>query len=325
MQDRFGRQINYLRISVTDRCNFRCFYCMPPDGIKTLLPSSEILSYEEILEIVKAGIKLGITKFRITGGEPLVRRNIIFLLQEMVNLPGAEKVSLTTNGYLLDDFAEELSKIGLHSINISLNSLDTDNFKTITGINGIKNVLKGIQHLLQSGFTNLKINTVLLKGYNEEEVLEFVRLTLIYPVAIRFIEYMPCGNWETHLSEVIKGNEIIKQITENVGELIKIEDTLGSGPARYYCLPNARGRIGFIMPVSQPFCPDCNRLRLTADGHLKSCLLSEEKINLNPILRERGNEKARIKELEEVIKTAILMKPFSHSHKRNEIMSGIGG
>jgi len=324
MQDRFSREINYLRISVTDRCNFRCFYCLPPGGIAPL-PSSEILSYEEILEIVKASIRLGITKFRITGGEPLVRKDIIFLLQEMTDLSGMENVSLTTNGYFLDEFAKSLSGIGLHSINIGLNSFNKDNFETITGIDGLKKVRHGIQHLLELGFGNLKINTVLLKGYNEEEISDFAQLTLEHPIVIRFIEYMPCGNWETNLDSIIKGDEIIKQITENVGELIKIEDKLGSGPAQYYRLPNARGRIGFIMPVSQPFCADCNRLRLTADGHLKSCLLSDEEIDLKTILRETGKELSRVKELGEVIKKAVLMKPFSHSRKRNGIMSRIGG
>jgi len=324
MKDRFGREINYLRISVTDRCNFRCLYCLPPEGI-TLLPSSEILSYEEILEIVKTTIRLGITKFRITGGEPLVRKDVISLLQEMIGLSGMEKVSLTTNGYFLDEFAQDLSRIGLNSINIGLNSFNEDNFETITGVDGLKAVRKGLQHLLELGFNNLKINTVLLKGYNEEEISNFAQLTLEHPIAIRFIEYMPCGNWETNLDSIVKGDEIIKQITENVGELIKIEDKLGSGPAQYYRLPNARGRIGFIMPVSQPFCADCNRIRLTADGHLKSCLLSEEEIDLKPILREMRDEREKRKELEELIKKAILMKPFSHSHKRNGIMSRIGG
>jgi cyclic pyranopterin phosphate synthase len=294
-------------------------------GIKSLLPPSEILSYEEILEIVKTSINLGIAKFRITGGEPLVRKDVIFLLQEMIELPGIEKVSLTTNGYLLDEFAEALSKIGLDSINIGLNSFNRDNFKAITGIDGLKGVSKGIQHLLGLGFNNLKINTVLLKGYNEQEVLEFAQLTLEHPIAIRFIEYMPCGNWETNLDSIVRGNDIIKQISENIGELTWIEDEPGSGPAQYYRLPGARGRIGFIMPVSQPFCADCNRLRLTADGHLKSCLLSEEEIDLKPILREMRDERIKMTELNEALKNAILAKPERHLYKRENVMSRIGG
>lgn len=325
MQDRFGREINYLRISVTDRCNFRCFYCMPPTGITSLLPPSEILSYEEILEIVKISINLGITRFRITGGEPLVRKDVIFLLQEMVGLRGIGSVALTTNGYLLDEFADSLIKIGLHSINIGLNSFDEDNFKAITGIDGLEKVRNGIRHLLESGFGNLKLNTVLLNDYNIEEVAEIARITLEYPVAVRFIEYMPCGNWETNSDSVVKGDEIMRRITGELGGLIRIEDKLGSGPAQYYRLKNARGRIGFITPVSQPFCADCNRLRITADGHLKSCLLSEDEIDLKPILREMRDERIKMTELNEALKNAILAKPERHLSKRENVMSRIGG
>ncbi|MFH1230714.1 MAG: GTP 3',8-cyclase MoaA [Planctomycetota bacterium] len=325
MKDRFGREINYLRISITDRCNFRCFYCMPPAGIKPLLPSSEILSYEEILEIVKTSTNLGITNFRITGGEPLVRKDIISLLQKMRGLSGVESIALTTNGYLIDDFAEHLSKIGLYSINIGLNSFNRDNFKTITGIDGLNKVRKGIRHILETGFSNLKINTVLLKDYNEEEVIAIAKLTLEYPVAVRFIEYMPCGNWETNSDSIIKGDEIIKRISGNIGELTRIEDKYGSGPAQYYRLPNAPGKIGFIMPVSHFFCADCNRIRLTADGHLKSCLLSEEEIDLKPILREIKDKRIQTIKLNEALKNAILAKPERHLYKRENVMSRIGG
>ncbi|HLD36216.1 MAG TPA: GTP 3',8-cyclase MoaA [Planctomycetota bacterium] len=335
MQDRFGREINYLRVSVTDRCNFRCAYCMPASGIRTLLAHSEILSYEEILEVVRASINLGITKFRVTGGEPLVRRDVIYLLEQMARLPGVDKLALTTNGYLLGGFAERLSKIGLSSINVALNSLDRDNFKRITGLDGLGRVLGGVKQLLALGFTDIKINTVLLKGYNLDEISGFARLTLDYPIDIRFIEYMPCGDWAARAGDIIKGQEIKKQISAKLGELIELDNESGcglpaeasaqAGPARYYRLPNAQGRIGFILPVSQPFCSDCNRLRLTSDGHLKSCLLSDEEINLKHILREIKDEKSRMKELAESIKQAILAKPKAHCHKRDNVMSRIGG
>ncbi|MDI6787908.1 MAG: radical SAM protein, partial [Planctomycetota bacterium] len=244
MQDKFGREIDYLRVSVTDRCNFRCRYCLPPGGFRPLLPPSEILSYEEIIEIVKSCTKLGLTKIRITGGEPLIRRNLLYFLRELLQINGIEKVALTTNGYLLDDFAQELSKTGLHSINVALNSLDRYRFKEITGVDGIRKVIAGIKHLLDLGFNNIKINTVVLRGYNEREILDFVLLTKDYPVAIRFIEYMPCGDWSPRKhSGGIEGSEIMEYIKENIGELIPIEKPLGSGPARYFSLPPTRARL----------------------------------------------------------------------------------
>lgn len=330
-----------MRVSVTDRCNFRCAYCMPASGIRPLLDPSEILSYEEILEVARAGIKLGITKFRVTGGEPLVRRDVIHLLEEMMRLPGVGKVALTTNGFLLGEFAERLSKIGLNSINVALNSLDKDNFKKITGVDGLRKVIDGVKRLLTLGFVNIKINTVLLNGYNEDEMTEFARLTLDYPIAIRFIEYMPCGDWQSSAGDIIKGREIKNQISVNLGELVELRrdrdselrrdrdselyNEAGNGPAQYYRLPNAKGKIGFILPVSQPFCCDCNRLRLTSDGHLKSCLLSEEEIDLKCILREIKEARSKMKELEKAIRDAILAKPKAHSHKRDNVMSRIGG
>jgi GTP 3',8-cyclase len=214
-----------------------------------------------------------------------------------------------------------LGTMGLASINVGLNSFNEDNFKAITGVDGLKKVRQGIERLLESGFSNLKINTVLLKDYNETEAVEIARLTLKHLVTVRFIEYMPCGNWDTNADSIVKCDEIIKRITEKTGKLIKMEEKFGNGPAQYYRLPDARGKIGFIMPVSHPFCADCNRLRLTADGYLKSCLLSEEEIDTKPILRGVS----RPKELEETIKKAVLMKPFSHSRQRNSIMSRIGG
>ena len=325
MQDRFGREINYLRVSVTDRCNFRCSYCMPADGIRPILAPSEVLSYEEILEVVKTSVKLGITKLRVTGGEPLVRRDVIHLLEQMVRMSGVEKVALTTNGYLLSEFAERLSKIGLNSINVALNSLDRDNFKRITGVDGLRKVIDGVKRLLALGFADIKINTVLLKEYNEKEMVEFAGLTLDYPIAIRFIEYMPCGDWESRAGDIIKGAEIKKQISVNLGELVELDNEAGGGPAQYYRLSGAKGKIGFILPVSQPFCAACNRLRLTSYGHLKSCLLAEEEIDLKHILREMKDERIRMIELEKSIRKAILAKPEAHSYKRDNVMSRIGG
>lgn len=321
MKDRYQREIDYLRISITDRCNFQCTYCYPPGG-RTLIASDEILSYEEILEVARAAVDAGINKFRVTGGEPLIRRDVIWFLEQLMGLPGVRKVALTTNGYLLSDYAEALAGIKLHSINIGLNSLKPDVFKSITGADGAELVWKGIVKLLELGCRNIKINTVLLKGINESEALDFARLTIDYPLTVRFIEYMPCGDWAENKDSIILGNEIKKIIADKLGVLMPVKTDSNSGPAEYYRLGNSKGRLGFILPVSMPFCSQCNRLRLTADGHLKSCLLSADEINVKSILRAGVPDYNR---LDTAIKQAILNKPQRHAAQRNNVMSRIGG
>lgn len=321
MKDRFNREIDYLRISITDRCNFQCTYCYPPDG-RTLLPSDQILSYEEILAVARAGIELGINKFRVTGGEPLVRRDAVWFIEQLLKLPGAKKVALTTNGYLLAEFADELNRVMPHSINIGLNSLKPDTFKTITGVAGADVVWQGIKRLLDLGYQGIKINTVLLRGVNENEISDFVQLAMAYPLSVRFIEYMPCGDWADNRGAVIPGRDIMERIRQRFGEMAPINDGLGSGPARYYRLKGGKGVVGFIMPVSSPFCDQCNRLRLTADGHIKSCLLSNDEIDLKSILRTKSIDR---KALIDILKQAIFDKPEKHSASRDNVMSRIGG
>lgn len=353
MKDSLGREINYLRIAVTDRCNFRCQYCVPHDGI-TLLPRDEILSYEEILEVVNASLKIGINRFRITGGEPLLRTNLVDFIKNLIELPGVEAVSLTTNGYLLEQYADELMRLKLSSINISLNSLKTERFKEITGVDGFTQVWRGLIKLISRPIT-LKINTVMLKGLNEDELVDFARLTLAYPIILRYIEYMPCGKWDEQSESIIPVDMVMNEINRQLGRLNPYQGKEpGYGPARYYYLPASKGIIGFIAPVTRSFCQHCNRLRLTPEGYLKSCLLSEEVIDLKPVLREMvpGNgdlkvsatlpinveegfslssilrevvPRKRPQQLEDLLRKAILSKPAYHNAVRNNVMSRIGG
>lgn len=321
MKDRYQREIDYLRVSITDRCNFQCTYCYPTVG-RVLLPADEILSYEEIIKVAQAAVHLGINKFRVTGGEPLVRRDVMWFLRQLMVLPGVRKVALTTNGYLLGEYAGELAKIKPHSINIGLNSLKPDVFKSITGADGSELVWKGIIKLIGLGYHNIKINTVLLKGINDNEVLDFAQLTRDYPLTVRFIEYMPCGDWAENKSSIILGDDIKRIITTELGALEPVKTDSNSGPAEYYRLGNSQGRLGFILPVSMPFCESCNRLRLTADGHLKSCLLSADEIDVKSILRVKPPSG---KALQEAVRQAILNKPQRHAAQRNNVMSRIGG
>ncbi|MEK7448062.1 MAG: GTP 3',8-cyclase MoaA [Planctomycetota bacterium] len=329
MKDSFNREINYLRISVTDRCNFRCQYCLPSEGV-ALLPREQILSYEEILEVARAAVEVGINKFRITGGEPLVRPGVVGFLERLINLTGVKRVSLTTNGYLLGEYAEELSRLNLGSINIGLNTLQEARFKQITGVSNNRLVLKGIKKLVEYGFERVKINTVLLKNVNEDEILDFARLTGKYPVSVRFIEFMPCGKWSENMDKVLMGDEIISVIEKGLGRLNPESGVPGDGPARYFKLPDAQGTLGFIMPVTNPFCNRCNRLRLTSDGLIKSCLLSTERVNIKPWVSDpsvnSGAEPAEAhQKLVEMLKNIITKKPYAHEGCRDIQMSKIGG
>ncbi len=358
IRDSYGRQTNYLRISITDRCNFRCLYCMPPEGVP-FLPREEILSYEEIMQVVKTAIGLGITRFKITGGEPLVRKGVVDFLKTLVQTPGVQWVSLTTNGLLLQKYASQLIDSGINSINVSLNSLKADTFARLSGgVDGLNDVRAGIDALLNCGYKNIKINTVVMNGYNDDEILDLARLTIDHPIALRFIEYMPCGaaaesrrlwrdgNWRSRSGvPIISGQEessgwtiSTRELISQIGALGRLSPTslgqIGHGPARYYQLPgvpmpsdtgrsarehrSAKGVIGFITAVSQPFCATCNRLRLTADGQLKSCLLSTDTIDLKPIISSSP-------QLVDAFIRAAMLKPGVHHNEELAVMSRIGG
>lgn len=323
--DRFGRTINYLRISITDRCNLRCLYCMPPEGLHKISRHA-ILSYEEILRIVEVSVKKGISKIRVTGGEPLVRKGVIGFIHSLSKIIGVKDISLTTNGILLEDFADDLFNAGLCRINVSIDSLNSMKYQKITGGGDLRKVWRGIRKAIDVGMSPVKINTVVMRGFNDDEVIDFARLSISDPYHIRFIEYMPIGN----NSEWNKGNHIsskeIRDILKGYKTLSPI-NTEETGPAQMFKIDGAMGKIGFISPLSDHFCSSCNRLRLTADGRLRTCLFSDKEVNLMQVLRGRLIDS----ELERLIESAILNKPEKHHfgekifRKCSRNMSAIGG
>lgn len=301
MHDTCGRKIDYLRISITDLCNLRCKYCIPEKGV-SLKQHDDILSFEEIERIVREAAGLGVTKIRITGGEPLVRRGIADLIRMVAAVPGIRDIGLTTNGILLAPMAAQLKEAGLHRVNISLDSLDPDKYREITRGGDLKQVMAGIQAAREVGLTPIKINAVLIGGFNDSEIEAFVELTRKEPVDIRFIELMPIGEASTWSSEhFISNDTVLKRVPALVPEAVRDEKS----PARYYTLPGALGRVGLINPISSHFCASCNRLRLTADGKLKPCLNTDAEINLHDVLGRGGC-------LAEQIQEAIRLKPQHH-------------
>lgn len=302
MKDQFGRKINYLRISVTDLCNLRCIYCMPKEGIPKI-QHEDILSVEEIEEIVKVFVKLGVNKIRLTGGEPLVRKGILDIVERIGKLEGIRDFAMTTNGLLLKEYAKDLKALGLKRVNISLDTLDDKKYSSITRIGSLQRVMKGIEAAKEVGLTPIKINTVLVGGFNDDEIEDLVRLTEKEEIDVRFIELMPIGEAIKLKADHFLSNEIVLQRVPN---LIKIDGEDPSSPAVYYKLPNGKGKIGLINPVSCKFCKNCNRVRLTSQGKLKLCLHSDVEIDLREALR-RGQA------IEKIIMDAISKKPESHN------------
>lgn len=323
--DHHGRVIDYLRVSITDLCNFRCIYCRPPQGVK-LLPHADILRYEEILRIISVSSKLGIRKVRVTGGEPLVRRGVVNFISRLTNDIGLEDVGLTTNGSRLHEMAQDLRDAGLKRINVSLDSLRRECFSAITGADELARVMKGIETCFDVGFSPIKINVVLLKGFNEIDVPEFARLTVDRPLDVRFIERMPFGNNQEPMNSPnsFGAVEAIEIIEKFFGSLIPLERSELDGPARMLKIGGAKGRIGVIDPVTGHFCPTCNRLRLTARGFLRPCLLSPLEIDLKSFLRSGPDEI----QIENFIKAAVMAKPasrFLNSKTMEAGMNTIGG
>jgi len=308
MIDKQGRNINYLRVSVTDRCNLRCVYCMLEEGIESL-QHDDVLRFEDILKIVKVAASLGINKIRYTGGEPLVMKDIDKLIYETSRLSGIEDIAITTNGILLSEMAVDLKKAGLKRVNISLDTLDKNKFNDITRVGNLDNVMNSIEKCLTLGIKPVKINTVLMKGINDTEFVDFLNLTKELPVEIRFIELMPIGE-SINLYEESKVNfsEILKQHPE----LVPIETSTNS-TAQLYKLKEAKGKIGFISPISCKFCGDCNRIRLTSIGTIKPCLHSKEEINIREYLNSEEL-------LTSKLKSAIFNKPQEH-HLEEESVS----
>jgi len=309
MFDRYYRDINYLRVSITDRCNLRCTYCMPKEGFSRI-GHDDILRYEEIRRIIRIAAGLGITKVRVTGGEPLVRRGVAEFIASLRAIPELKDISLTTNGILLEACAEKLFAAGIRRINVSLDSLNADKYARITRGGEIRAVLHGIRKVRETGFSPIKINIVAIKGFNDDEILDFARMTLENPYQIRFIELMPLGHAGIENNGRYISNALVRERIEALGRLEPVNGPGNGdeGPARIYRLAGGAGEIGFISPVSRHFCGTCNRLRLTADGHLRACLLSDDEMDLKGPLRAGCADG----ELEKLIRGAIARKPKEH-------------
>ena len=326
MFDHINRRIEYLRISITDRCNLRCVYCMPEEGVPALR-HGEVLSYEEIIRIVRVAAGAGIKKVRLTGGEPLIRKDVASLIRQIAAVPGIEDLALTTNGILLEKMAGEQAQAGLKRINVSLDSLVPERFEKLTRGADLSAVLSGIAMAERAGFLPIKINMVPIHGLNADEIQDFARLTLAKPWHIRFIEFMPIGAramWDE--TKVVKTREVMDAISA-LGELEPVESRENDGPARHFRLPGAKGLLGFISPLTAHFCGTCNRLRLTADGKLRPCLFSESEIDLKTPMRAGCDDD----ELVRLLNVALSVKPEGHSMARGvqdiyrRTMSKIGG
>jgi len=334
--DSFGRKITYFRVSITDRCNYRCIYCQSEKQFE-FIPHQEILRYEEIVEIVEEAVKLGITKVRITGGEPLAREGITDFIRRLREINKLEDISLTTNGFFLPEYAKKLKDAGLTRVNISLDSLQERKYNRITRGGSLEKALKGIDSALKADLLPIKINTVLIRGINDDEVEDFVRLTLERPLSIRFIELMPSGeeSKDNYRDEFISVLEIKESLAEKYS-FRPADINSGNGPANYYKIKGAKGTIGFITALSQHFCSSCNRIRLTSNGKLRPCLFSNKEIDIKKAIRGTDKDSynaavIRKKIIQDKLMEAIKLKPKGHKlgikNQNNYFfkMSQIGG
>ncbi len=324
--DPFNRKITYLRVSVTDRCNLRCIYCTPVKDLK-LLNHADILTYEEILKVIRVATDLGIRKVRLTGGEPLLRRNFVHLVESVCRISQIEDVSITTNGVLLKEMARLLFEAGIRRINVSLDTLNPLKYTKITRRECFDAVWKGLQVAETVGFSPIKVNVVTMRGLNDDEVLQFGDLSVRKPYHIRFIEYMPIGRDSTWTPEKYVSSDEIRSKLETFGPLHKVPHSIHDGPAERYCFESAKGEIGFISALSHHFCPSCNRLRLTPDGKLRACLFADDEVDIKSPLRNGFGHQ----DLKEVFQQAIAKKPWRYHpeilKKREGLrpMSAIGG
>jgi cyclic pyranopterin phosphate synthase len=323
--DRFGRYIHYLRISLTDHCNLRCVYCMPEE--RCFLPNSELLQDDEILYLVRLFASLGFDKFRLTGGEPTIRANIVDLVREIARVPGVDSLSMTTNGVLLSRLASNLAKAGLQRVNFSLDTLDPDKYKRITRWGILEDVWAGIRAAEDAGLTPVKINSVLMGEHSQDDVVELARLTLDHPWHVRFIEMMPIGvTADSQFLQIMSADSIKSWIESALGTLEIVNNGNLDGEALLYRFYKGKGVIGFIKSVTQPFCAVCTRVRITADGKLRLCLLSEKEVDLMTPLRSR----VPWMELRQIVLEGIWQKPWGHQLAEGAIpagraMSEIGG
>ena len=304
--DQFGRQVDYIRLSITDRCDFRCVYCMSED--MTFLPREEVLSLEECARLVRIFVELGVSKVRITGGEPLVRKNALWLFEEIGRLPGLRELVTTTNGSQLAHQAQALRAAGVKRVNISLDSLDAERFRKITRVGELDKVLRGIEAAKQAGFDNIKLNTVLMRGVNDDEALPLLEFAIAQDIDISYIEEMPLGEVDHTRESTYVSNEATLRLLQTRYQLIGSTETTG-GPARYWRIPGTQTRVGFISPHSHNFCESCNRVRITCKGELYLCLGQEDKVDLMPLLRTFPHDDEPVIE---AILGAMRIKPKGH-------------
>ncbi|HDZ91259.1 MAG TPA: GTP 3',8-cyclase MoaA [Deltaproteobacteria bacterium] len=324
--DQYNRRLNYLRISITDRCNLRCLYCMPRDGLAKL-KHEEVLTYEEILRLAGIAVGLGVNKIRLTGGEPLIRKGLSRLLPGLAGLPHLKDISMTTNGIFLKDNLEWIRSAGMRRINISLDTLHRERYRKITGFDGLERVWEGIRAAEKLGFYPVKINMVVMKGINDDEVVDFARLSLDHPYHIRYIEYMPSGFVHGGGEMEHVPNSTVKARLMKIGKLDRIPHREMDGPTVRFRFEGAPGEVGFISPLTHHFCQACNRLRLTASGHLRPCLLSNGEIDIKTPLRAGASDR----DLARIFLKAAENKPGGHGPVSEQCgslcgqMSAIGG
>jgi cyclic pyranopterin phosphate synthase len=323
--DRYGRRLNYLRISLTDHCNLRCLYCMPEEMV--FRPPTELMQDDEIITLVRLFVSLGFDKIRLTGGEPTLRLNVVDLVKEIAGTPGVNKLTMTTNGVRLSSMAYSLAQAGLQRVNVSLDTLDPDKFQTLTRWGSVEDVWSGIQAAENAGLTPIKINAVVVRGYNEADMANLARLTQEHPWQVRFIEMMPFGgNSDFQTGQLVTASEMQAYIESVLGPLEPVNDGQLDGEARIFSITGAVGDIGFISSVSSPFCHSCTRARLTADGRLRLCLLREGEVDLLTPLRSG----ATLWEIRQLIINGLWYKPWGHGLAEgiiplNREMSEIGG
>lgn len=323
--DQFGRHIRYLRISLTDRCNLRCVYCMPEQMV--FMPREELLTDDEIVRLARLFAELGFDKIRLTGGEPTVRPHLVELVARMAALPGIREISMTTNGLRLKALAEPLARAGLKRVNVSLDTLDPEKFRRITRWGRLEEVWEGILAAEAAGLTPIKLNAVVVRGYNDQDIVDLAALTLTRPWQVRFIEVMPFADVAPFAQQaVVSTAEMIRTLEGEFGALEPMNDGRLDGEARVYRIRGALGTVGFISPVSEPFCAQCNRVRLTAEGRLRLCLLRDDEVDLRGPLRGSASDE----ELKALIRSAIWRKPWGHGLPEgviplSRVMSQIGG
>ena len=326
MKDNYGREITYLRLSLTDRCNLRCVYCMPMHGL-TFVPGKELLTVDELERVVHAAVDAGFNKVRLTGGEPTLRRDIVEIVRRLIKVDGVDQLVMTTNGYRLPYIAQDLADAGLKRVNIHVDSLKKETIAKIMRLGTFDKARVGIEAAEKAGLTPIKLNTVVVRGYNDDAVVELARLTLEKPWQVRFIELMPfAGSTEIALENHVSSDEVKSWIEAELGPLFAVDDGQLDGEARMYRLAGSAGMVGFISPVSNPYCDDCNRMRLTADGRIRMCLLSDKEVNFRDRLRNGGTHQ----DLVALFEQAVRAKPVGHQlkngvHPEARTMSQIGG